>query len=91
MILKKKEKAAGRNSQMSMKDSMASSMTMIQPDIELEIDSRFFTDELLPLINQTMMSNVKVESVSFYNLVLALRISHSYGTITLEEMNFIIS
>ena len=90
LITKKKEAAAGRNSQMSIKDSMASSVTIAHPDIELEIDSRFFTDELLPLINRTMMSNVKVDSVSFYTLVLSLRLSQSYGSITLEEMNFII-
>ena len=38
LITRKKEQAAGRTSQMSMPDSMASSMAISQPDIELEID-----------------------------------------------------
>ena len=76
---------------MSMKDSMASTMTIVQPDIELEIDQYFFTEELLPMINKTMMSNVKVDSVSFFNLILSLRLAKTYGTITQDEMNYIIN
>ena len=75
IISKKKQAAAGRNSQMSVKESLASSVTLDQKDVEIEIDNKFFTGELLPTIHKTVMSNVKIESVSFLNLVIALRLS----------------
>lgn len=38
-----------------------------------------------------MMSNVKIESKSFFNLVLSLRIGLLYGSITIEEFQFILN
>lgn len=53
--------------------------------MELEITQDFFTKEALPKIHKVMMSNVKIESKSFFNLVLSLRLALLYGSITIEE------
>ena len=60
-------------------------------DIEFDIDSEFFTAELVPTIHQTMMSNVKIESTAFFNLVLSLKLALTYGSINLDEYHFILS
>ena len=75
LIAKKKQSAAGRASQMTAKDSLASNVTLDQKDIEIEIDNKFFTNELLPTIHKTIMSNVKIETVSFLNLIISMRLS----------------
>ena len=60
IIMKKKQRAAGCNSQLE-KESLASSTANIElKDIEIEIDNKFFINELLPTIHKTFMSNVKV-------------------------------
>ena len=60
-------------------------------DIEINVDSEFFTNLLMPTIHQTMMSNVKIESTALFNLVLSLKLALAYGSIVLEEYNFILS
>ena len=57
-----------------MRDSLNSTVYATLRDIEIEVDSKFFTAEVVPMIHQTMMSNVKIESYTFFNLVLSLRL-----------------
>ena len=53
--------------------------------MELEIDSDFFSKKVIPVIHKIMMSNVKIESKSFFNFVLALRLALLYNSITVDE------
>ena len=53
--------------------------------MELEITQEFFSKEALPKIHKVMMSNVKIESKSFFNLILSLRLALLYGSINLDE------
>ena len=59
--------------------------------MELEITQEFFAKEALPKIHKVMMSNVKIESKSFFNLVLSLRLALLYGSINLDEYQFILN
>ena len=58
--------------------------------IEIEIGEEFFREKLLPTTHKLMMSNVKLQSVSTFNMVLALRLALLYETITNKEYNYII-
>ena len=60
-------------------------------DIEIDVDSNFFTAEVVPTIHQTMMSNVKIESTALFNLVLSLKLALAYGSINPDEYHFILS
>lgn len=64
---------------------------MKQSTLELEIDQDFFSKDILPVIHQVMMSNVKIQSKNFFNLVLSLRIGLLYNSLTLEEFQFILN
>lgn len=44
---------------------------------------------MIPVVHKVMMSNVKIESKSFFNFCLALRIGLLYNSITIEEHAFI--
>ena len=56
-----------------------------QSEVELEIDSDFFSKKVIPVIHKVMMSNVKIESKSFFNFVLALRLALLYNSISVDE------
>ena len=60
-------------------------------EVELEIDQTFFSDKIIPIIHKVMMSNVKIESKDFFNFVLGLRLALLYGSITIDENNFVLS
>ena len=57
-----------------MRDSLNSTVYATLRDIEIDVDSKFFTSEVVPMIHQTMMSNVKIESYTFFNLILSLKL-----------------
>jgi len=62
-----------------------------QSELELEIDQDFFSKEVLPVVHRVMMSNVKIESKSFLNLVFSLRLGLLYNSLTIEEHHFILN
>ena len=74
-----------------MQDSFTTSANHTMRDVEIEIDSKFFTEELVPAIHQTMMSNVKIESYTFFNLILSLKLATQYGSISLDEYHYIVN
>lgn len=59
-------------------------------DIEIEIGPEFFRETLLPTTHKLMMSNVKIKSVSVFNMVLALRLALLFETVNYKEYNFIL-
>lgn len=64
---------------------MHSSMRRKQSEVEIEIDNEFFSKRVIPVIHKVMMSNVKIESKSFFNFVLALRFALLYNSISFDE------
>jgi hypothetical protein len=92
VIANKKISKAGRASAMSMCESQTDmSMDRKQSEMEVEIDSDFFSKEVLPVIHRVMMSNVKIDSKSFFNLVFSLRLGLLYNSLTIEEFHFILN
>lgn len=87
VIAKKKISKAGRASSMSLAESQTEmSVDRRQlSEMELEIDSEFFSKQVLPVIHRVMMSNVKIDSKSFFNLVFSLRLGLLYNSLTIEE------
>ena len=87
IISKAKIATAGRATSRSDDDenSDGASMRRKQSEVELEIDNDFFSKKVIPVIHKVMMSNVKVESKSFFNFVLSLRFALQYNSITIEE------
>ena len=93
-IAKMKIEKAGRASAMSAGDSTVSDQTnpmKQQSEVELEIDSNFFSGQVLPKIHKVMMSNVKIDSKNFFNFVLSLRLALMYNSMTIEEHNHILN
>ena len=74
-----------------MLDSLYSAANTTMQDIEIEIGPKFFISELVPINHQTMMSNVKIESYTFFNLILSLKLALSYGSISLDEYHYIVN
>jgi hypothetical protein len=58
--------------------------------VEVEIGETFFREKVLPSTHKLMMSNVKLESVSTFNMVLALRFALLFETITNKEYNYML-
>ena len=87
MIAKKKISKAGRASSMSIAESQTEMSVERRQlsEMELEIDSEFFSKQVLPVIHRVMMSNVKIDSKNFFNLVFSLRLSLLYNSLTIEE------
>ena len=87
VIAKKKISKAGRASSMSLAESQTEmSVDRRQlSEMELEIDSEFFSKQVLPVIHRVMISNVKIDSKSFFNLVFSLRLGLLYNSLTIEE------
>lgn len=87
VIAKMKINKAGRASGLSHNESQSdhASMGRRQSEVELEIDNAFFSNQVIPVIHKVMMSNVKIESKSFFNFVLSLRIGLLYNSITYDE------
>ena len=59
--------------------------------IEIEIDNQFFATKLLPRLHKALLSNIKLESTSFFNLAIALRLSLLYESVRIEEYHFILT
>ena len=85
VVAKLKVAKAGRESGLSQADSQSEHTGRQRSEVELEIDGAFFSQRVLPIIHKVMMSNVKIESKSFFNFVLALRVGLLYNSITLDE------
>ena len=51
----------------------------------MEIDNEFFSKKIIPVIHKVMMSNIKIDSKSFFNFVLSLRFALLYNSISVEE------
>ena len=87
VIAKKKISKAGRASSMSLAESQTEMSVERRQlsEMELEIDSEFFSKQVLPVIHRVMMSNVKIDSKNFFNLVFSLRLGHLYNSLTIEE------
>lgn len=62
-----------------------------QSEVELEIDNDFFSKRVIPVVHKVMMSNVKIESKSFFNFVLSLRFALLYNSISVEEHQLILN
>ena len=86
-IAKKKISKAGRASSMSLAESQTEMSVERRQlsEMELEIDSEFFSKQVLPVIHRVMMSNVKIDSKNFFNLVFSLRLGLLYNSLTIEE------
>lgn len=76
LVVKLTEKAM-KKQQAAKEDGRASTLSL-----EVEIDSTFFREKLMPTIHQTFASNVKVESVAFFNLVFSFRLALMHGSVT---------
>lgn len=87
VIAKKKISKAGRASSMSLAESQTEMSVERRQlsEMELEIDSEFFSKQVLPVIHRVMMSNVKIDSKNFFNLVFSLRLGLLYNSLTIEE------
>lgn len=87
VISKVKVQQAGRKTSHSNADSTSDQRSDARKEAEIgiEIDQDFFVKQLIPQVHQAMMSNVKIESKSFFNLVLSLRLALLYGSIALDE------
>ena len=87
VIAKKKISKAGRASSMSIAESQTEMSVERRQlsEMELEIDSEFFSKQVLPVIHRVMMSNVKIDSKNFFNLVFSLRLGLLYNSLTIEE------
>ena len=87
VIAKKKISKAGRASSMSLAESKTEMSVERRQlsEMELEIDSEFFSKQVLPVIHRVMMSNVKIDSKNFFNLVFSLRLGLLYNSLTIEE------
>ena len=70
VIAKKKISKAGRASSMSLAESQTEMSVERRQlsEMELEIDSEFFSKQVLPVIHRVMMSNVKIDSKNFQAL-----------------------
>ena len=62
-----------------------------QSEVELEIDNDFFSKKVIPVVHKVMMSNVKIESKSFFNFVLSLRLALLYNSISVDEFQLILN
>ena len=90
IIHKAKIKKAGRASSLSAA-SVSDDQTQKTSNIELEIDQEFFSTKVVPVIHQVMLSNIKIESKSFFNFILSMRIGLLYGSLTIEEYQYILN
>ena len=72
-----------RNSKIRVKGSQSSQISSSEDEEEdeIEIGERFFVNTMFPLMHQALMSNVKQESVPFYNLILSLNLALLYSSI----------
>lgn len=43
------------------------------------------------MVHKVMMSNVKIESKSFFNFVLSLRLALQYNSVTIEEHQLVLN
>jgi hypothetical protein len=59
-------------------------------NVEIEIGKEFFRERLLPMVHKTVMSNVKLQSVSVFNMIVALRFALMYEAVTLKEYQYIL-
>lgn len=93
VVSKKRVLQAGRRTGNSNAESASEyrSASRNETDVDVEINEDFFVKELIPQIHLTMMSNVKIESKSFFNFVLSLRLALLYGSVTLDEYQFILN
>ena len=91
VVSKKRVLQAGRRTGNSNVESASEHRSESRTDIDIEINEDFFVKELIPQIHLTMMSNVKIESKSFFNFVLSLRLALLYGSVTLDEYQFILN
>lgn len=58
-------------------------------NLDIEIGNDFFRDNLLPTTHKLLMSNVKLQNVCVFNLIIALRLALLFETINFKEYNFI--
>ena len=59
-------------------------------EVELEIDNSFFKQKFVPLVHQTLMSAMSIQSLPLFNFVLSLRLAQTYKSITPAENAFIL-
>ena len=57
----------------------------------MEIDQDFFSKKVIPKIHKVMMSNVKIDSKNFLNFVISLRLALLYGSVSIDEFQFILN
>ena len=93
VISKLKIQQAGRESSKQSGESIdeMKSSSRRDTEVEVEINQDFFCKHLIPQIHLVMMSNVKIESKSFFNFVLSLRFALIYGSVSLDEYQFILN
>lgn len=93
VISKLKIQQAGRESSKQGGESVDEMRSSSRRDteVEVEINQDFFCKHLIPQIHLVMMSNVKIESKSFFNFVLSLRFALIYGSVSLDEYQFILN
>ena len=93
IVAKEKVSKAGRASTISQPESQSeqASLGRKQSEVEIEIDDNFFSKKVIPMVHKVMMSNVKIESKSFFNFVLSLRLALLYNSVTIEEHQLILN
>lgn len=91
LISKIKKKMAGVKQDESVQTSELSSKRSSMEPVDIEITSEFFSAKFLPLMHQTVMSNVKVGSKGILNLIISLRTALMHEVVTMEEHNLILN
>ena len=84
------QKAGTMQDQSMEREELSSKRSSMEP-VDIEINNEFFSDRYLPLLHQTLMSNVKNDSKAILNFIISLRLSLMQEAITLEEYNLIMN